>query len=199
MRDNLPPHKTKNTPPPQKKNSEGGMLLGRTLRASVPALVLFVFLTTILTIVFGSLIYFFEMGTFMVRGWGWGWELCVCVCVLGVGACGETLYVCVLWECASVDGGWVHATTTNQPSNQPTPPSPPPTFHPNTEHTSRPPPTHTAPSHNQPTHPLPKHSLFSPKHPHTSKTTYLSGDPLLPARRLLPAQRARNGLRNLAV
>jgi len=38
------------------------MLLGRTLRASLPALVLFIFLTTILTIVFGSLIYFFEMG-----------------------------------------------------------------------------------------------------------------------------------------
>ena len=43
------------------------MLLGRTLRASIPALVLFVFLTTILTIVFGSLMYFFEMGVFMVR------------------------------------------------------------------------------------------------------------------------------------
>ena len=28
--------------------SEGGMLIGRTLRASLPALVLFVFLTTIL-------------------------------------------------------------------------------------------------------------------------------------------------------
>lgn len=43
------------------------MLLGRTLRASLPALVLFVFLITILTIVFGSLIYFVEMGTFKVR------------------------------------------------------------------------------------------------------------------------------------
>lgn len=45
------------------------MLLGRTLKASLPALVLFVFLITILTIVFGSLMFFFEMGTFMVRSW----------------------------------------------------------------------------------------------------------------------------------
>ncbi len=54
------------------------MLLSRTLRASLPALVLFIFLTTIITIVFGSLIYFFEMGTFMVSQSVLFEYVCVC-------------------------------------------------------------------------------------------------------------------------
>jgi hypothetical protein len=49
------------------KYTEGQMLFSRTLRASLPALVLFVFLTTIFTVVFGSLMYFFEMGEFSVE------------------------------------------------------------------------------------------------------------------------------------
>jgi len=48
------------------KYSEGGMIIGRTLRASLPALILFVFLTTILTIIFGSFMYFFEGGHYTV-------------------------------------------------------------------------------------------------------------------------------------
>ena len=48
------------------KYSEGGLIIGRTIRASLPALVLFVFLTTILTIVFGSFMYYFEGGMFEV-------------------------------------------------------------------------------------------------------------------------------------
>lgn len=60
-------YQNSSVPRPSINTSEGGMLLGRTLKASLPALVLFVFLITILTIVFGSLMFFFEMGTFMVR------------------------------------------------------------------------------------------------------------------------------------
>jgi len=48
------------------KYSDGGVIIGRTIRASLPALVLFIFLTAVLTTVFGSIMYFFEGGMFQV-------------------------------------------------------------------------------------------------------------------------------------
>ena len=44
----------------------GGVIIGRTLRASTPALIIFLFLTIILAITFGSVMYFFEGGMFQV-------------------------------------------------------------------------------------------------------------------------------------
>ncbi len=49
-----------------KKFRESGAVISRTLRASLPALLIFVFLTTVMAITFGSVMYFFEGGMFSV-------------------------------------------------------------------------------------------------------------------------------------
>ncbi|EWM27103.1 Ion transport [Nannochloropsis gaditana] len=45
---------------------EAGAIISRTLRASLPALLIFVFLTTVLAIVFGSMMFYFEGGIYSV-------------------------------------------------------------------------------------------------------------------------------------
>ena len=45
---------------------EAGAIISRTLRASLPALLIFLFLTTVMAVTFGSVMYFFEGGVFSV-------------------------------------------------------------------------------------------------------------------------------------
>jgi len=45
---------------------EAGAIISRTLRASLPALLIFVFLTTVMAVTFGSIMYYFEGGVYSV-------------------------------------------------------------------------------------------------------------------------------------